>query len=83
MTTMESTLTTAPHEKTVRPPGPLVIEIEAVTKVYEMGSETIHALARGLPEHPAQRVPRHHGPERQRQKHHDEHARLPGYPDGG
>ena len=30
--------------KTTRPPGPLVIEIEEVTKVYEMGSETIHAL---------------------------------------
>ena len=28
----------------VRPPGPLVIEIVNVTKVYEMGSETIHAL---------------------------------------
>ena len=28
----------------MRPPGPLVIEIEDVTKVYEMGSETIHAL---------------------------------------
>ena len=27
-----------------RPPGPLVIEIENVTKVYVMGSETIHAL---------------------------------------
>ncbi len=28
----------------MRSPGPLVIEIEDVTKVYEMGSETIHAL---------------------------------------
>jgi putative ABC transport system ATP-binding protein len=28
----------------VRPPGPLVIDIENVTKRYEMGSETIHAL---------------------------------------
>ena len=28
----------------VRPPGPLVIEIEGVTKLYKMGSETIHAL---------------------------------------
>ena len=27
-----------------RPPGALVIEIAGVTKVYEMGSETIHAL---------------------------------------
>ena len=31
-------------DRAVRPPGPLVIEIENVTKVYEMGSETIHAL---------------------------------------
>ena len=31
-------------DRSVRPPGPLVIEIEGVTKVYEMGSETIHAL---------------------------------------
>ena len=28
----------------VRPPGPLVIEIEGVTKLYKMGSETVHAL---------------------------------------
>jgi putative ABC transport system ATP-binding protein len=28
----------------VRPPGTLVIEIEGVTKLYHMGSETIHAL---------------------------------------
>jgi len=28
----------------VRPPGPLVIEIENVSKLYKMGSETIHAL---------------------------------------
>jgi putative ABC transport system ATP-binding protein len=28
----------------VRPPGPLVIEIDGVTKLYRMGSETIHAL---------------------------------------
>ena len=27
-----------------RPPGALVIEIEGVTKLYQMGSETIHAL---------------------------------------
>jgi putative ABC transport system ATP-binding protein len=27
-----------------RPPGPLVIEIDLVTKLYEMGEETIHAL---------------------------------------
>lgn len=30
--------------RTVRPPGPLVIEIEGVTKLYKMGSEVIHAL---------------------------------------
>ncbi len=28
----------------VRPPGPLVIEIDGVTKRYPMGAETIHAL---------------------------------------
>ncbi len=28
----------------VRPPGALVIEIEGVTKLYHMGTETIHAL---------------------------------------
>src|SRR3954447_2851850 len=27
-----------------RPPGALVIEIEGVTKLYKMGTETIHAL---------------------------------------
>ena len=30
--------------RNVRPPGALVIEIEGVTKLYQMGSETIHAL---------------------------------------
>jgi putative ABC transport system ATP-binding protein len=30
--------------RTVRPPGPLVIDIEGVTKLYKMGTETIHAL---------------------------------------
>jgi putative ABC transport system ATP-binding protein len=30
--------------RTVRPPGPPVIEIEGVTKLYQMGAETIHAL---------------------------------------
>lgn len=30
--------------RSVRPAGPLVIEIEGVTKLYKMGSETIHAL---------------------------------------
>ena len=30
--------------RVVRPVGPLVIEIEEVTKLYKMGAETIHAL---------------------------------------
>jgi putative ABC transport system ATP-binding protein len=30
--------------RSIRPPGALVIEIEGVTKLYQMGSETIHAL---------------------------------------
>jgi putative ABC transport system ATP-binding protein len=30
--------------RSVRPPGPLVIEIEGVTKLYRMGAETVHAL---------------------------------------
>jgi putative ABC transport system ATP-binding protein len=34
----------ATDRRTVRTPGPLVIEIDAVTKLYRMGSETIHAL---------------------------------------
>jgi putative ABC transport system ATP-binding protein len=32
------------ENRPVRPPGPLVIEIEGVTKLYKMGAETIHAL---------------------------------------
>jgi len=35
-------LSSAP--RTVRPPGPPVIEIDHVTKLYQMGAETIHAL---------------------------------------
>jgi putative ABC transport system ATP-binding protein len=35
-------VSTAP--RATRPPGPLVIEIEGVTKLYRMGTETIHAL---------------------------------------
>ena len=34
----------APGPRTIRPHGPLVIEIEGVTKLYKMGSEIIHAL---------------------------------------
>ena len=30
--------------RTVRPPGPLVIDIEDVTKLYRMGAEIVHAL---------------------------------------
>ena len=30
--------------RAVRPAGPLVIDIEGVTKLYKMGSETVHAL---------------------------------------
>ena len=30
--------------RTLRAPGPLVIDIEGVTKLYKMGSEIIHAL---------------------------------------
>ena len=30
--------------RSIRPPGALVIEIEGVTKLYQMGEETIHAL---------------------------------------
>ncbi len=32
---------------TARPPGPLVIDLEGVTKSYRMGAETVHAL-RGI-----------------------------------
>jgi putative ABC transport system ATP-binding protein len=41
-------MTSAPFtpdaSRITRPPGPLVIEIEGVTKLYKMGAETIHAL---------------------------------------
>ena len=33
-----------PRARSIRPPGALVIEIEAVTKLYKMGTEIIHAL---------------------------------------
>ena len=36
--------------RTTRAPGPLVIEIEDVTRIYQMGDETIHAL-RGVSLH--------------------------------
>ena len=41
---MVTTLAPEPQRKLTRPPGELVIEIEDVTKVYQMGDETIHAL---------------------------------------
>ena len=47
-----TTMTAAPANsaapvRTLRPPGDLVIDIEGVTKLYRMGSETVHAL-RGI-----------------------------------
>src|SRR4051812_45600285 len=36
--------TVSTEARITRPPGPLVIEIEGVTKLYKMGAETIHAL---------------------------------------
>src|SRR3954469_21212576 len=36
--------TVSTASRITRPPGALVIEIEGVTKLYKMGSETIHAL---------------------------------------
>ncbi|MEO6006292.1 MAG: ABC transporter ATP-binding protein [Opitutus sp.] len=41
---MTSSSVSAPMARAVRPVGSLVIEIEGVTKLYKMGSETIHAL---------------------------------------
>ncbi len=42
---MTSSSTAAALEaRATRPPGALVIDIEGVTKLYKMGSETIHAL---------------------------------------
>ncbi len=42
---MSSSTPAAPSApRTVRPHGPLVIEIEGVTKLYKMGAEVIHAL---------------------------------------
>jgi putative ABC transport system ATP-binding protein len=42
MTTLSSS--TPSRRGGIRPQGPLVIEIEGVTKLYKMGSEIIHAL---------------------------------------
>jgi putative ABC transport system ATP-binding protein len=41
---MQSEISIAPGERTLRPKGEVVIRIEAVTKVYTMGQTTIHAL---------------------------------------
>ena len=38
------TVSSSTTPRAVRPPGPLVIYIEGVTKLYRMGAETIHAL---------------------------------------
>ena len=39
-----SSVQPSPAPRTVRPHGALVIHIEGVTKLYHMGSETVHAL---------------------------------------
>jgi putative ABC transport system ATP-binding protein len=41
---MISSPASVPFSRTYRDPGPLVIEIEGVTKLYKMGEETVHAL---------------------------------------
>ncbi len=41
---MTSLAPTKPFQRTYRPPGPLVIDIEGVTKLYKMGEEIVHAL---------------------------------------
>ncbi len=41
---MSSPVAAAAARRGVRPHGPLVIEIEGVTKLYRMGAETVHAL---------------------------------------
>lgn len=38
------TVSSSTTPRAVRPPSPLVIDIEGVTKLYRMGAETIHAL---------------------------------------
>jgi putative ABC transport system ATP-binding protein len=42
MSTSSATTASAPRKS--RPPGPLVIDIADVTKLYRMGTETVHAL---------------------------------------
>ncbi|MDP1579640.1 MAG: ABC transporter ATP-binding protein [Candidatus Didemnitutus sp.] len=41
---MSSPAPASPVSRTYREPGPLVIDIAGVTKLYHMGSETVHAL---------------------------------------
>ena len=41
---MISSPAATPFSRAYRDPGPLVIEIEGVTKLYKMGEETVHAL---------------------------------------
>ena len=41
---MSPSLAPDPTGRTTRPPGPLVIDIAGVTKLYKMGAEIIHAL---------------------------------------
>ncbi|HYP18358.1 MAG TPA: ABC transporter ATP-binding protein [Opitutus sp.] len=41
---MSSPVVSVRVARDIRPVGPLVIEIEGVTKLYKMGAETIHAL---------------------------------------
>jgi putative ABC transport system ATP-binding protein len=41
---MISSAASAPVSRTYRDPGPLVIDIEGVTKLYKMGEEIVHAL---------------------------------------
>jgi putative ABC transport system ATP-binding protein len=41
---MISSPASVPFQRTYRDPGPLVIDIEGVTKLYKMGEETVHAL---------------------------------------
>ena len=50
----------------IRPLGPVVIDIENITKDYVMGEETVRALRGVTLADTPQRIPRHHGAERQR-----------------
>ena len=41
---MSSSIAPATVPRNYRAPGPVVIEIEQVTKLYKMGAEIVHAL---------------------------------------